>query len=188
MWVQYSASPYAISGETNTVPAHKIAQIFETAPPRARDDGQGTNTHPKPLKTQRIHAQSFTTGLCRRVNEPVLARKVIRICRVLDGTLQTPNPDRHFRICQASAREQCPASPRNRGARPTLKTAMLTPADRRRAFQLFEDNFLTAVMIQGCDDCNIRGGRQRDILRNPATLLSKRDRASADTTIDQLDS
>jgi hypothetical protein len=73
------------------------------------------------------------------------------------------------------------------GARPTLKTAMLTPADRRRAFQLFEDNFLTAVMIQGCDDCNIRGGRQRDILRNPATLLSKRDGASADTTIDQLD-
>ena len=52
---------------------------------------------------------------------------------------------------------------------------------------MFEDNFLTAVMIQGCDDCNIRGGRQRDILRNPATLLSKRDRASADSTIDQLD-
>jgi hypothetical protein len=29
----------------NTVPARTIAQIFETAPNRARDDGRGTDEH-----------------------------------------------------------------------------------------------------------------------------------------------
>jgi len=131
------------------------------------------------LSHLRLHCVGVSTNRSSRGKSFASAGFLMERCK--------RHPDRHLRICQASAREQCPASPRNRGARPTLKTAMLSPADRRRAFQLFEDNFLTAVMIQGCDDCNIRGGRQRDILRNPATLLSKRDRASADSTIDQLD-